>query len=138
MSDRPPLADARLIVARTILQLLRLGHDTYRPGHKFATDLDAVLLIVAIFMGQAEGRPFSASKLAAFLDLPRSTVLRRLKSLEQDGTIERAGPAYRMPAALAGSPKALRAALRAIDIVARAGADLGQIGHSVRLDTKTV
>ena len=45
-------------------------------------------------MGDIEGKPFNATKLAAFMDMPRTTVLRRLTHLEKWGLIYRTGRNY--------------------------------------------
>src|ERR1700724_292376 len=41
-----------------------------------------------------EGRPFTASKLAAYLDTPRTSVLRKLAQLKREGFVEQRGHTY--------------------------------------------
>lgn len=53
-----------------------------------ATGADSVLIISAVAMGQIEGKPFRASKLAEYIGMPRATLLRRLSDLIEEGWIE--------------------------------------------------
>jgi DNA-binding IclR family transcriptional regulator len=52
-------------------------HATHFPGSHLGTD----------FIGDTEGRPMTASKLAAYLDKPRATVTRKLGVLCKQGAI---------------------------------------------------
>jgi len=49
--------------------------------------MEAVLILIAIALGYMEGRPFTASKLAAYLDTPRTSVLRKLAQLKREGFV---------------------------------------------------
>lgn len=48
----------------------------------------------AIVVGHAEGRPMTVTKIAHYVDLPRSTVQRKLEQLLALGIIVRRGNAY--------------------------------------------
>jgi len=45
-------------------------------------------------MGDIEGRPFTATKLADYMDVPRPTILRRIARLERWGLVYRVGYKY--------------------------------------------
>lgn len=53
-----------------------------------------LLICVALFVGQAEGRPMSAAKVAVYIGIPRGTVARRLAGLVRDGLVERNSHGY--------------------------------------------
>ena len=74
-------AEIRLIVAKAILDF-----NQNISGFLFAKLRDEIsmsdmLIISAVFIGQAEGRPLTSSDIAGYISLPRSTVIRRIKSL---------------------------------------------------------
>src|SRR5262245_25780087 len=51
-----------------------------------------------LFIGHAQGRPLSASKLARIAEMPRTTVLRRLTALIELGYLERISNSYYLTA----------------------------------------
>jgi hypothetical protein len=53
-----------------------------------------LLVAAAVVVGHADGKPMSASKVALFVDLPRTTVMRKLHQLEELGVITRRGLVY--------------------------------------------
>ena len=59
---------------------------------------DDILIALAVLVGQLEGRP-SATKIATYAGLPRSSVQRKLKVLLRIGLVERIGDdgPYRIP-----------------------------------------
>lgn len=73
-----------LIVARLTLDLVKTGAAYLQADIVTASTRD-VIICVGIFVGQAEGRPMSSSKLSDFISMPRPTVIRRLKELEACG-----------------------------------------------------
>jgi hypothetical protein len=58
------------------------------------TDSGLLLVASAVVVGHAEGAPMSALKIAHYVELPRTTVLRKLEALEALGMIERRGTTY--------------------------------------------
>jgi DNA-binding MarR family transcriptional regulator len=90
------LGSQRHCIQKMVLKLLRISHAAYLPGHHFAADIDQLILLIGIFIGQVEGRPFTAAKLAIFLDIPRTTLLRRLAGMEKEGIIAREDHRYHM------------------------------------------
>ena len=61
---------------------------------RFGTFLDLAQVGYAIFLGQAEGRPMGLTGLARFLDIPRSSVQRRIDLLIEGGIVERRALKY--------------------------------------------
>jgi hypothetical protein len=53
------------------------------PGDRqnFAATIDGLFVKFVVPIEQAEGRPMSAGKITSYLDMPRTTVLRRLQEL---------------------------------------------------------
>jgi DNA-binding Lrp family transcriptional regulator len=52
------------------------------------------VLAMTVFVGQHEGRPFTAHKLSQYLRMPRPTVTRKLERMVSDGVLERQGTYY--------------------------------------------
>jgi len=74
-------------------------HKAVAPDRQQEFGSRTVLLLIAaaVFLGTIEGRPLTASKLAAYVGMPRPTVIRRLRILSRGGSVERVGTAYRTP-----------------------------------------
>lgn len=77
-------AQERKIHFRFLMDVMRAimgaqSHDGY--------SLDSVLVLTAVGLGELEGKPFKASKLAQYLGMPRATVQRRLAEIMADGLI---------------------------------------------------
>ncbi|WP_134497424.1 helix-turn-helix domain-containing protein [Microvirga pakistanensis] len=79
-------ADERRIELRFLMSLMRLL--TSAKNAPMASGADSILIIGAVAMGQIEGKPFRASKLAEYVGMPRPTLLRRLSNLIEEGWIE--------------------------------------------------
>jgi DNA-binding IclR family transcriptional regulator len=58
--------------------------------------LEIFFIGMCVALGQFQGRPFSVSKTAAYMCLPRTTVVRRLDRLQTWGLIYRQGRRYYM------------------------------------------
>ena len=82
------------VIARLFFEMTRVIHKTYMPDTRFGTFLDLVPVGYAIFLGQAEGRPMGLTGLARFLDIPRSSVQRRIDMLIEQGIVERRALKY--------------------------------------------
>lgn len=81
-------AEQRLVVAKTVLSIMRAFAVVYIKNERFGSCADDCFLSFAIFVGQVEGKPMSASKLAEFAGLPRPTVVRKLAGLKRRGIVE--------------------------------------------------
>jgi len=76
----------REIVYRMLIDIMREYHSGY--GHvnePFGTRVETLFIAACVALGDLEGKPFSASKVAAYLGVPRSTVIRKLEKLEKAG-----------------------------------------------------
>jgi predicted transcriptional regulator len=62
-------------------------------GQKRA-DHSLLLIGAAIMVGHAENKPMNATKIAHYVGLPRSTIVRKLKEFLDSGVITREGNAY--------------------------------------------
>ena len=76
-------ARQRLVMIRLMVDIMRNLHDAYAPiNEPFGTRLETFFVGFCVALGDIEGKPFSVSKIAAYLHMPRTTVKRRLKRLE--------------------------------------------------------
>ena len=78
----------RLLMARLYLGLARIYHESFRLHEPFGADADRLLVAVAVLIGHLENKPMTASSLSRYLDMPRTTVVRKLESLTRAGVIE--------------------------------------------------
>src|SRR6266478_4578116 len=60
------------------------------------TRLETFFVGLCIAIGDIDGKPFSVAKIAAYLRVPRTTVIRRLDQLQSWGLIDRRGRFYYM------------------------------------------
>lgn len=79
-----------LITARLLLDIMRcvsvvfLSEDSASLSHDFA------IICVGLFIGQAEGKPMTAAKLASYIGMPRPTLIRKLRELHRSGIAKQA------------------------------------------------
>jgi DNA-binding MarR family transcriptional regulator len=87
-------------LARLWIELTRQLHRSVAPElqEQFGSRTNLLLIGIAIYLGTIEGRPLTASKLAAYVGMPRASVIRRLRTLCRRGAVERKGAVYRTPA----------------------------------------
>jgi biotin operon repressor len=98
-TDKIKVARQRLLLCRLMMNIMRTLHETYVPGDEaFGTHLEIVFIAMSLAIGQIEGKPFSVAKLAAYMHVPRTTVIRRLNQLQNWGLIERQGHQYHIHA----------------------------------------
>lgn len=100
----------RAQLAQALLDVMRLFSSAYFQGERFGSRADDLLLYAALFIGQAEGRPLNHSKLADLAGLPRPTVIRKLKSFQARGAVERVGDGFVLSLSVVNSPEAIQAA----------------------------
>jgi len=84
----------KLNVARIYLALTREFLERAFPSGK--EDLEALLVLICIFIGDAEGRSTTATKLASHSGLSRTAVYRRLEFLVRIKKIIRIGDSYHL------------------------------------------
>ena len=54
------------------------------------------MISVGLFIGQAEGKPMTATKLSSYIGMPRPTLIRKLHELEQCGIAKPALKGWRL------------------------------------------
>jgi hypothetical protein len=85
----------RLVLCRLMIDLMRTVHGAYAPvSQPFGTRLETFFVALCIAMGDIDGKPFSVAKIAAYMRVPRTTVIRRLARLESWGLVDRRGRHY--------------------------------------------
>src|SRR5438046_1496292 len=79
----------RAALARMYLELTMAFHATiFAPGKEPPEcDCNLTLVAVTVMLGHAEGRAMNVSQIAARLRMPRTTVIRRLRTLVARGLI---------------------------------------------------
>jgi hypothetical protein len=87
------------VLTRLWIELTREMSRIHAPDleERFGAGVADTLLCAAVYLGMIENREMNASKLADYVGLPRSTVLRRLEELERLGRVERRGMIWRTP-----------------------------------------
>jgi len=91
-------AKHHLHIAKLALTIMRTASLVYFNEQNFGSCAPEVLMCIGIFIGQLEGRPMSAMKLAQYIGMPRATVIRKLTELMSRGLVERYGrSAYLLP-----------------------------------------
>lgn len=81
--------EQKLVICKLALDLLRLNYEYAFPSEPFGARAMDGLLMTAVFVGFAEGKPMPAGKLAAYAGVPRSTADRRLRALQREGYVQR-------------------------------------------------
>src|SRR6187455_2134004 len=75
-----------------MIDVMRSLHGAYAPATEpFGARLETFFVGVCVALGEIEGKPFSITKLAAYMRLPRTTVMRRLERLQTWGLVYRRG-----------------------------------------------
>jgi hypothetical protein len=72
------------------------GSSLFSGRSSLGSSLETYLIGAAVLIGEAEGRLFTANKLASFLGLARGTVQRKLDHLQRVRAVERVGVKYRV------------------------------------------
>lgn len=84
----------RAVVVKAMIAAMREFGGPIITPERFGAEASSIILCMGIYVGQSEGRPMNTSKLAAYVGIPRTTVMRRLSELERDGIISRMGEGY--------------------------------------------
>jgi hypothetical protein len=88
-------ARQRLVLCRLMIDMMRTVHGAYAPiSEPFGTRLETFFIALCVALGDIDGKPFSVAKIAAYMRVPRTTVIRRLDRLERWGLIYRQGRRY--------------------------------------------
>ena len=87
----------RLVFCRLMIDLMRTVHGAYAPvSEPFGARLETFFIGLCVAIGDIDGKPFSVAKIAAYMHVPRTTVIRRLARLESWGLIDRRGRYYHL------------------------------------------
>jgi hypothetical protein len=90
-------AQERLVLCRLMVDIMRTVHGTYAPvSEPFGTRLETFFIGLCVAIGDIDGKPFSVAKIAAYMRVPRTTVIRRLDQLQSWALIDRRGRHYYM------------------------------------------
>jgi hypothetical protein len=90
-------ARQRLVLCRLMIDIMRSLHGAYAPATEpFGGRLETFFIGICVALGEMEGRPFSITKIAAYMRVPRSTVMRRLEQLQSWDLIYRQDRRYYM------------------------------------------
>jgi hypothetical protein len=86
----------RLDLGKWYLALTRALYEISFPEDRsgFGSNLELLLVYIGVFIGDAEGRPTTATKIANYCGLSRSTVYRRLEELIEKKKVVREGRGY--------------------------------------------
>lgn len=84
----------RARVYKLMLELSRVMHESAFNGASFGSTIDAVFVGCCVGLGHAEDRPMTATKIAHYLNMPRTTVLRKLDELIEANVVRRVGNFY--------------------------------------------
>jgi biotin operon repressor len=93
--DRIKKERQRLVLCRLMVDIMRTVHGAYAPVNEpFGTRIETFFIALCVAIGDMDGRPFSVAKIAAYMRVPRTTVIRRLDQLRNWGVIDRRGRHY--------------------------------------------
>lgn len=88
-------ARQRLVLCRLMIDMTGTVHGAYAPASEpFGTRLETFYIALCVALGDIDGKPFSVAKIAGYMGVPRSTVIRRLDQLQRWGLIDRQGRRY--------------------------------------------
>lgn len=87
-----------VIISTLLIDLMRTTVELFLRERGAARFADDALLCTAMFLGQAEGKPMTAAKIAEYIGMPRPSAIRKLQALEARGVVEKAaGGKWRIP-----------------------------------------
>lgn len=81
--------EQRTTILRLVLDLARILSAGLLGQERFGASADDLLLVTAVAVGEAEGKPLSAWKLAEQAGIPRPSVVRKLTELEAIGLVRK-------------------------------------------------
>jgi DNA-binding IclR family transcriptional regulator len=78
-----------------MIDMMRTVHSIYAPASEpFGTRLETFYIALCVAFGDIDGKPFSVAKIASYMRVPRTTVIRRLNQLHRWGLIDRQDRRY--------------------------------------------
>ena len=89
------MARQRLVFCRLMIDVMRSVHTAYAPPKEsFGNRLETAFVGLCVVVGEIEGKPFSIAKIAAYMRMPRTKVMSRLKRLQSWGLVTKQGHRY--------------------------------------------
>ena len=86
-----------MVLCRLMIDMMRTVHGAYAPATEpFGTRLETFFIALCVALGDIDGKPFSVAKIASYMRVPRTTVIRRLNQLHRWGLIDRQDRRYYM------------------------------------------
>ena len=77
-------APQRLVLCRLMIDIMRTVHGAYAPDtDRFGTRLETFFIGLCVALGDIEGKPLTVAKVAVYMSVPRTTVIRRLNQLQK-------------------------------------------------------
>jgi hypothetical protein len=116
--------EERFAIARMCIDLARITRRGFAPQEPFGNKMETFYVGLCVLMGHIEGNPFTVSKLANYLDAPRSTMVRRLDQLIEFGVVERRGNRYFINEAVANTKHAMDLHSAMVQLVRQTAAQL--------------
>jgi DNA-binding transcriptional ArsR family regulator len=89
MPERAKRNERMMILMRLIIDLSREAYASRNDDDYFGANWERALLMMAVAIGQMEGRPMSASKIAQYIGVPRATASRKLDELSAMGLLSK-------------------------------------------------
>ena len=115
----------RLVLCRLMIDLMRTVHGAYAPvTEPFGARLETFFIGLCVTIGDMDGKPFSVAKIASYMRVPRTTVIRRLNQLQRWGLIDRQDRRYYIHEKTLNSLMGMRSYQQVRGILNRATAEL--------------
>src|SRR6516164_8798345 len=108
-----------------MIDIMRTVHGAYAPvTEPFGARLETFVIGLCVAVGDIDGKPFSVAKIAAYMRVPRTTVIRRLDQLQSWGLIDRRGRHYYLHETVLNSANGMRTYHQVRRILSRATKEL--------------
>jgi hypothetical protein len=131
-------AGQRRVLCRLVIDMMRTLHEHYAPTEEpFGKRLESIFIGMTLVLGQIEGRPFSVGKTAAFMGMPRTTVIRKLEQLHRWGLLHREGLYYLVDPHALNSAKGVASYRKIRDILQKANDELSVLDNPPRRKPRT-
>jgi biotin operon repressor len=123
-------AQQRLVFGRLVIDVMRTWHEHYAPANEpFGSRLETFFIGICVAVGDLEGKPFSVSKIAAYMDVPRTTVRRKLQRLHRWGLLRREGYRYYADERMLNSLIGMRSYKRVRLLISKASEELDALDY---------
>ena len=82
-------AAQRLVLCRLMIDIMRTVHGAYAPDtDRFGTRLETFFIGLCVALADIEDKALTVAKIAAYMSVPRTTVIRRLNQLQKWDLVE--------------------------------------------------